>query len=329
MRVGWVYHPFFLRHRTGLSHPDQPARLKAIRSGLERAGLLSRMVPLEFGAASPRQLELVHDPAYVALVGLACEEGMSFIGASDTRICAESHDVARLASGGVLAACDAAARGEIDGAFCAVRPPGHHAGPDQAGGYCLYNHVALGAEYLRRHHGLPRIAIVDWDVHHGNGTQRIFEARPDVLYISLHESPDLLYPHTGYALERGRGAGEGATINIPMRPGSGDGEYHRAFREAVLPAVDAFGPAAVLISAGFDAAAADGTAHINLEPLSFGWMTRELAGHVQSRSAACPVISVLEGGYDSSSLGRCVVEHVRAMLDCPGIPSGPGGVLPL
>jgi acetoin utilization deacetylase AcuC-like enzyme len=313
MRVGWAYDPFCLRHDTGPSHPERPERLEVLARALAEAGLPGQMQALRVEPASVAALESVHEPAYVALVQLACEQGMNFLGASDTHICGESFEVARAAVGSVLAACDAVMAGRVDRAFCAVRPPGHHAEPDRAGGYCLFNNVAIGAEYLLKRHQLPRVAIVDWDVHHGNGTQRIFESRSDVLYISLHEAPGRLYPHTGYANERGTGAGEGFTLNIPMRPGSGDAEYRRAFAEQVVPALDAYGPACILISAGFDATTADGTADINLAPESFAWMTREMAA-VANRVCGGRVIAVLEGGYEVGSLCRCVVQHITSLL---------------
>ncbi len=313
MRVGWIYDQFFLRHDTGPTHPERPERLVAVADALEASGLLGRMVPLSFGPAAIEVLGWVHEPAYVEVVRLACEGGMTFLGDSETHIGSESYEVAQLAAGGVLAACDAVVGGAVERAFCAVRPPGHHAGRDRAMGYCLFNHVAVAAEYLIRRHGLARVAIVDWDVHHGNGTQAIFEDRDDVFFISLHESPPQ-YPGTGYESETGRGRGAGFTLNIPMRPGSGDVEYRRAFSEKVVPRLDAFAPEFVLISAGFDAAAEERIATINLEPASFAWMTRELLA-VAKRHAKGRVVSILEGGYDLPSLKRCAPAHVRAFLE--------------
>ncbi len=313
MRVGWVYDRAFLRHRTPRGHPDSPERLEALVAGLAGAGLLGRMVPLAFSPAPAEILAWVHEPAYIELVRLACQQDLGFLGSRDTPISPESEPAARLAAGGVLAACDAVAQGRIDRAFCAVRPPGHHAEPDRAGGFCLFNHAALAAERLRRTHGLPRVAIVDWDVHHGQGTQRIFEERPDVLYVSLHQSPGTLYPGTGRADERGTGAGEGFTLNVPMPAGAGDAEYRRAFAEQVLPALEAFAPGCIVISAGFDAAAADGTADIRLTPDAFAWMTQALAG-VAGRHGAGRMVSVLEGGYEPASLARCAVAHVAELL---------------
>jgi acetoin utilization deacetylase AcuC-like enzyme len=316
MRVGLIYDPFFARHDTGPTHPERPERLQAIIDALSSANLLERMQTIQVRSAGTDILAWVHEPAYIELVRLASEQGMTFLGSRDTNICPESYEVARRAAGGALAACDAVMAGEVSRAFCAVRPPGHHAGTDQAAGYCLFNNVALAAQYLIRRHHLTRVAIVDWDVHHGNGTQDIFENRPDVLYISLHEKPQLLYPHTGYAHETGTGPGAGHTLNVPMPPGSGDAEYRQAFAERIIPSLDGFAPEFVLISAGFDAAGADRTADINLTPESFTWMTRDLIA-IADRHGHGRLVSVLEGGYDLVSLGRCVVAHVRAMMNNP------------
>lgn len=314
MSVGWVYNQFFHRHRTEEAHPERAARLEVIVAELEEAGLLGRLRPLSFQPAPVEVLGWVHEPAYVDLVRIACERGFSFIGSAETRICPESYDVALLAVGGVLAACDAVAAGDVRRTFCAVRPPGHHAERDQAMGYCLFNNVAVGAEYVVRCHGIKRVAILDWDAHHGNGTQHIFEDRCDVLYASIHQAPQTLFPHTGYEWETGRGPGEGFTLNVPMKPGSGDGEYRRAFEQQILPKLDAFAPGFVLISAGFDALQGERACALNLEPSSFGWMTRAVT-RIADRHAGGRLVSVLEGGYDLTRLGRCVAEHVRGLLE--------------
>ncbi len=313
MRIGWIPHYHFLRHDTGSTHPERPERLEAIAEALANAGLLDHLQTLAIEPAGPEVLASVHEPAYVELVRLACEQGFSFIGSQDTNICPESFEVARRAAGAVLAACDAVMVGRVERAFCAVRPPGHHAERDRAMGYCLFNNVAVAAASLVRRHGLARVAIVDWDVHHGNGTQQIFAERGDVLFISLHEWPFYLWPHSGEADETGAGPGAGFTLNVPMRPGWGDAEYRRAFAEQVIPRLDAFRPQFVLISAGFDSAAADRSADILLEPASFEWMTRDLVA-VADRHAQGRLASVLEGGYDLTSLGRCAVAHVRGLL---------------
>lgn len=312
--VGWVYHDGFLRHDTGPFHPEQPARLLAVCLALDRAGLLSRLRPIEFTAAEQADLCLVHDPIYVDLLRVACREGLDFIGSPDTPICRHSYDVAALAVGGVLAACDAVMQAAVDRAFCAVRPPGHHALRDQAMGFCLMNNVAIAAEHLVHRHGLQRVAIVDFDVHHGNGTQQAFDERDDVLYISLHErSGTLPFPGTGQAAERGRGAGRGYTLNIPVVAGSDESAYRQAMGRDVLPALERFSPQLILVSAGFDAAADESIAHINLQPASFGWITDQLV-QVAERCCQGRLISVLEGGYETTVLARSAVAHVAALL---------------
>ena len=314
MTVGWVYDDFFLKHDVGPSHPERPERLRAIVEALEAAGLLDRMKPLKFGMAIAQDIGAVHDPAYVDLVRIACEQGLTFIGSNDTRICPQSYGVALLAAGGVMAACDAVMAGEVGRAFCAVRPPGHHAEPDQAMGFCLFNNVAVAAEHLARRHGLKRVAIVDFDVHHGNGTQHIFEERADVLYVSLHETPERTFPGTGFAVETGRGAGAGCTLNVPLWLGSDDATYRRMLREKVLPAVQAYEPQMLLISAGFDAACDDPMSRINLSTDAFGWITRELVS-VADGCCGGRIVSTLEGGYNLTTLAQGVVEHVRALMD--------------
>jgi len=322
MKVAWVYDPYFLRHETGPTHIEHPERLTAIVEGLADSGLLDRLVSLRPEPAGVDVIGWVHEPAYAELVRLASEEGMSFLGDEETQICRDSFEVARLAVGAVLTACDAVMTGQVDRAFCAVRPPGHHAERDRAMGYCLFNNVAIGAEYLIRRHRLERVAIVDWDVHHGNGTQHIFEDRANVLFISLHEWPGCSYPGTGYADEVGVGPGTGMTVNIPMRPGSGNAEYRAAFAEQVIPTLKAFAPQFILVSAGFDSAAEERIGSLLLEPASYAWMTQVLAD-IAAECGHRRIVSVLEGGYDLPSLQRCVAAHVRALLDTPGCETRP------
>ena len=311
--VGWVYDRRFLDHDPGASHVERPERLEVIVRSLQQAGLLDQMDALPFSAASAEQLTLVHDPAYVDLLRMMCDEGFTFVGSSDTGINAHSYEVAALAAGGVLAACDAVMAGRVRRAFCAVRPPGHHAETDQALGFCLFNHVAIAAEHLVRHHQLSRVAIVDFDVHHGNGTQHIFESRRDVFYISLHECPaSLEFPGTGAADEIGSGDGQGYTLNVPLDRGSGEAEYRAALEQKVLPALDTYGPQFILLSAGFDALMWDRVAHLSLEPSSFRWITDAIV-QLADRHSGGRLVSVLEGGYDLGNLGRAVVEHVRGL----------------
>jgi acetoin utilization deacetylase AcuC-like enzyme len=317
LRVGWVFDRRFLDHDPGVSHIERPRRLEVIVGALQRAGLLGRMARIPFRQATAEELALVHDPAYIEVVRMMCDEGFAAIGTPDTRVCAGSYDVAALATGGLLAACDAVMAAAVRRAFCAVRPPGHHAERDMAMGFCLFNHVAVAAEHLLRHHGLSRLAVVDFDVHHGNGTQHIFESRRDVLYVSLHERPGSLpFPGTGEAHHRGRGPGEGFTLNVPLSAGSVERHYLAAMNEQVLPVLDDFRPEFLLVSAGFDALAGDTISHVALEPESFGRITEVLLG-VAERQADGRVVSSLEGGYDLCGLGPAVVSHVEALFACP------------
>jgi acetoin utilization deacetylase AcuC-like enzyme len=314
VKLGWIYDRRFLQHDTGRFHPECPDRLLAILEAVRQADLMHRLEPIEFHAATEEQLGLVHEPAYVHLVRLACDEGFEFIGSEDTRLCRWSFDVAALAAGGVLAACDAVVAERVPRVFCAVRPPGHHAEADRANGFCLFNHIALAAEYLVLRHGLQRVAIVDIDAHHGNGTQRIFESRSDVFYLSLHERPgSLAFPGTGEADEVGLGAGRNWTLNVPMDRGSGETQYRAAFEKLVVPALNAYRPDIILISAGFDALAWDRTSHLSLPPEAFGWMTRSLVA-VAERFAKGRIVSVLEGGYNLNLLGSAVCWHLRSLL---------------
>lgn len=315
MRLGWIFDSRLLLHDTGRFHPERPERLEAIREAVRQSGLQASLEALPIRAATAEQLAWVHEPAYVALVRMACDGGFEFIGGQDTRICRRSYDAAALAAGAALSACEAVVSGHVRRAFCAIRPPGHHAEADLATGFCLFNNAALAAECLVRNHRLRRIAIVDFDVHHGNGTQKLFETRADVFYISLHERPaSLPFPGSGDVSEIGREAGRGYTLNVPLNPGSGWPEYRSALEIHVVPALQDYRPEVLLLSAGFDALASERLAHIRLEPPAFGWITRMLVDAAEAHSGG-RVVSLLEGGYDLEGLGPAVVAHLRALLD--------------
>jgi acetoin utilization deacetylase AcuC-like enzyme len=217
-----------------------------------------------------------------------------------------------LAVGGVFAACDAMMRGEVRNAFCAVRPAGHHAERAQARGFCFFNNVALGAKYLQERYGLARIAIVDWDAHHGNGTQHLLEEDPTVLFISLHEDPGVCYPGTGWKTERGRGAGLGYTLNFPFPPYSRDPDYLEVMDEEVLPALEKFRPDCLMISAGFDAHARDPMSHLRLSQKVYMVMGALLLSFAREFCQG-RIISVLEGGYNLEVLEDCVFDHLRVL----------------
>ena len=217
-----------------------------------------------------------------------------------------------LAAGGVTALADNVISREIDNGFALIRPPGHHAERSMALGFCLFNNVAILARYLQKHHGLDRILVMDWDVHHGNGTQHTFEEDPSVLYISLHQYP--FYPGTGAAHETGNGRGRGATLNCPMPAGATDEDYRVAFSQQILPKIDAFKPEAVLISAGFDAHRDDPLAQINLSTEFYGWMSQRMMEAAETHANG-RLISMLEGGYDLHALSHCIGTHLKVLLD--------------
>ncbi len=318
MSTGFIYHDRFLDHDTGRGHPERPDRLRAVTARLRDGGLWDRLTHLAFEPATRGHAERLHSAAYLDRLDAACRNGERFIDAPDSAICPASCEVAYFALGGVLAAVDAVANGEVVNAFCAVRPPGHHAEADRSMGFCLLANAAFAAEAFVTDHGLSRVAIVDFDVHHGNGTQHLFDYRSDVLFISLHQDPRTCYPGTGFAGETGWGAGEGFTLNIPLPPGSGDDVYLRAMDETVLPRLDAFAPEALVISAGFDAAAADPLAGMQVSTDGFRGMTERLLDvadrHCGSASGGGRVVSVLEGGYDLSALADGGAAHVEALL---------------
>ena len=299
--------PVFQGHDTG-GHPENPRRLVAIEAELTRQGLLVGRPEVPFAPAPLAALERVHDPRYLDAIAKAAAAGGGWLD-GDTMIGPDSWDVARLAAGAALAATDAVLAGQVLRAFCLVRPPGHHATPTRGMGFCLINNVAVAAAHALAQ-GLERVAIVDWDVHHGNGTQDAFYDSNHVLFCSVHQSP--LYPGTGMAAERGEGQGEGFTLNIPLRPGGDDLTYRHVFEDTILPAIRSYRPELILVSAGFDAHAADPLASMRLTESGFAWMAEQIAG-LAADLCAGRLVALLEGGYDPGALGRCTAATLRAL----------------
>jgi acetoin utilization deacetylase AcuC-like enzyme len=308
-RVLVVDDPRFDRHAPLGHHPERPERLTAAREALaESAASGVRLVRVEPRLATDDELVRVHERRFVeSLSKLRGETG--YLDA-DTYISAESVEIARLAAGSLAAMVDVLIDGPVPQGVALLRPPGHHARPARAMGFCLLNNVAVAAAHARAR-GLDRIAVVDWDVHHGNGTQEMFWTDPHVLYISTHQHP--FYPGTGDAEEVGQGEGHGYTVNVPLVAGSGDVEYARAFERVVLPVVEAYAPELLLVSAGFDASARDPLAQMELSSNAFGWMARELA-RVTSASTKGRMALVLEGGYDLVALQAGLRSAVEGML---------------
>ncbi|MBA2239267.1 MAG: histone deacetylase family protein [Lysobacter sp.] len=296
-------HTACLDHHPGAAHAERPQRLQAVTEALR--GAFPDMPWLQAPLATREQLLRVHDQALLALVLDTPVDGPIALD-PDTVLGPGSPEAALRAAGAGVAAVDAVIDGGEDRVFCAVRPPGHHATGSIAMGFCLFNSIAVAAAHACQQHGLARVAVVDFDVHHGNGTQAIFEADPRVMYLSSHQLP--LYPDTGRADERG----VGNVLNVPLPPGAGSPEFREAWRKQLLPALDGFEPQLLLISAGFDAHRLDPLAQLQLEADDFGWLTTELVD-IARRHGQGRVVSMLEGGYDLTALRECSVAHVGAL----------------
>lgn len=299
-------HPDFLLHDTGPGHPESADRLRAIEkalSGPEYAGLIRKSPPM----GTEEQIRLIHSQHHFdAIVNATPDKGLWHID-SDTVLSPGSKNAAFRAVGAVCDAVDRILGNKADNAFCAVRPPGHHAEPGRAMGFCLFNNVAIAAEYARRHYRLERIAIVDFDVHHGNGTQSAFYHQPHVLYASSHEMPH--YPGTGYPSE----TGVGNIINVPLSAGDTGVDFMKKYKSAILPELDRFKPELLLISAGFDAHRDDPLANINLLEADYCWITEELMA-IAGRYGKGRIISVLEGGYNLKALADSVAAHIKTLM---------------
>jgi acetoin utilization deacetylase AcuC-like enzyme len=279
---------------------------------LEQSGMLQRVTRIEPRRAEDEWVTQIHRPEYVAaLTKHAPTHGRVSLD-PDTSMSPGSLTAAYLAAGGALAAVDAIMNHKVDHVFCAVRPPGHHAEAGRAMGFCLFNNVAIAARYAQNRYGLQRILIVDWDVHHGNGTQHSFEDDPSVLFFSTHQFPH--YPGTGRGTERGAGAGEGFTINVPMKAGGGDEDYRTVFHKTLVPAADTYKPDFVMISAGFDAHKDDPLASMELTDAGYAALTAIVAG-IAKRYAHARILSTLEGGYNLTALAASVDSHLTALLN--------------
>jgi acetoin utilization deacetylase AcuC-like enzyme len=295
-------------HRTAPGHPECPERLTVVRTALEP---LNAPLILPSRRAELDGITLCHDPRYVESVLRDIRDGETELAGGDVSVSTESGDVALHAVGGVIDTVDAVLSGQADNAFCAVRPPGHHARPAAAMGFCLFNNIAIAARHAQKHHGIARVAIVDWDVHHGNGTQEIFYRDGSVLFFSTHQSP--WYPGTGQADETGDGKGNGKIFNHPLPAGSGQAEIGGAFRETLLPALEKFRPELILVSAGFDSRAGDPLGHFRLTDADFAELTR-LLRDAADRFSQGRLVSLLEGGYNLRGLGPAVRAHVSELM---------------
>jgi acetoin utilization deacetylase AcuC-like enzyme len=306
-RVGFVSSPVYLEHLADRPHVEVPARLAAILAAVAAAPLRDSLVAIAPRPATEEELLLGHTPGYLAIVREDIAAGRTELRTGDTAISPGSLRAALLAAGGALAAVDAVVGGQVRTAFCAVRPPGHHATPDRGMGFCVFNNVALAARYAQRRHGLGRVLIADWDVHHGNGTQAAFWQDGSVFFMSTHQWP--LYPGTGRSDEIGAGRGRGCILNCPFPAGAGRAEILGAFQDRLVPAAERFRPELVLVSAGFDSRIGDPLGGFVLEDQDFADLTDVLLG-IARRHAGGRLVSVLEGGYGLPGLAAAVTAHL-------------------
>jgi len=310
-KTGFVYDDIYLEHKTAPGHPETPQRLVAIVERLKAKGLYSELFVLSPKPAAVQWLTTLHSPEYIERAKKSCQNGARYLDSIDTPISTRSYEVALIAAGGVLTAIDAVMEKKVTNAFCAIRPPGHHAVKDQAMGFCIFNNVAIGTRYVQKKYNLQKILIVDWDVHHGNSTQVMFYDDPTVLYFSVHQYP--FYPGTGSEAEKGSGKGLNYNINVPLPAGSGDSDYLRVFQERFKPAALAFCPDFVLISAGFDAHKNDLLGGMKVTSEGFAQLT-QIVKQIAEKCCEGRLVSVLEGGYELEGLASSVEAHIRVLM---------------
>jgi len=306
--IGVVRDTVFQEHQTGAYHCETPERLAAIDHAIAAWPGREALAAVPPRPATEQELRRVHQASHLKRVASTAGRNVSLD--PDTVCSPRSHEVALLAAGGLMQLCDAALSGEVVHGFALVRPPGHHATASRAMGFCLYNNVAAAAAHLVAERGLERVLIVDWDVHHGNGTEDIFYGEPRVLYFSTHQSP--LYPGTGQVTAVGQGAAQGRNINVPLSPGQGDLEHLLAFERILAPVAKAFQPQFILVSAGFDAHRDDPLGSQRISSAGFAALTQRLVAISQE---FCPgrLVLALEGGYNQAALGRSVVAVLQAL----------------
>lgn len=311
MPTAFIADAIYRQHDPGWNHPESPDRYDAVWRVLQDQGLTEMMIPLVPRLATEEELAFCHDPSYIAQARHEIQSGMNQLGSGDTAVSLRSYEVARYAVGGTLRAVDAVMAGSARNAFCLARPPGHHATPTRGMGFCVFNNIAIAARYAQRKHGVERILIADWDVHHGNGTQDIFYRDPSVFYFSTHQAP--LYPFTGWPEEVGEGLGQGTTMNRTFVAGAGRDEILSVYEKDLAQAMESFRPQLVMISAGFDGRVSDPLGQLTLTDADFKELTACLMG-LAARYADDRVVSVLEGGYNLQGLASATAVHVRELI---------------
>ncbi len=303
----FLYDDIYLKHDTGERHPEVPGRLTAINSAVKNGNWYRALVLLRAETADPETVALVHDKNYIETVKKDCELGLKALSTGDTVICKESYSIALKAAGGVLRAVDTVVAGIAKNAFCAVRPPGHHASRKRGMGFCVFNNIAIAARHAQKKHKIRRVLIADWDVHHGNGTQDIFYSDDTVFFMSTHQSP--WYPWTGKRKDTGEGKGKGFTMNRPFPAGAGNKEIIGAFKNDLLPAAKKFKPDLTLISAGFDSRIGDPLGGFRIDDKGFRDLTKIML-EVANIAGDGKLVSILEGGYNLKGLASAVYTHI-------------------
>jgi len=312
-KTGFLYDERYHKHLTGAYHPEIPERLSAILKGIKEADFFPSLAIIKATYADVKHIELVHPEKYIKRLEKACRNKESVFDAPDNQMCSETYNIALLAAGGVLNAVDMVMKGEIDNAFCAVRPPGHHAEVDQGMGFCYFNNVAVAARYIQHKWNIKRIGIIDFDVHHGNGTQHIFENDPSVFYYSIHEHPSFAYPGTGREFELGSGDGYGFTKNSPVLPGKKIDDYMELMKKDCFPEFEKFKPEVMIASSGFDAHEDDDMSGVLLSTEGFSWIIKQIV-NMAARYCDGRLISVLEGGYCLARLPELARNHVKELM---------------
>lgn len=308
-RTGFLFSEKFMDHQTG-KHPECPERLKAIKTAVDSSKISGKLIFVDPEKATQEDISLIHSRDYIKSVQISCKHGDRFLDA-DTMICSKSYDTAVLAVGGVLKVLNLIQEGSLNNGFCAVRPPGHHAEYNRAMGFCLFNNAAIAARFAINNLGLKKIFIIDWDVHHGNGTQNAFYSDSNIFYSSLHQYP--FYPGSGNSTEIGRGKGEKFTLNFPLTRSADDETYISILKKQLIPELIKYKPDLIIISAGFDAHEGDHISSMNVTADGFYQMTRMVC---ESAELVCKgkVLSILEGGYNLKALGESIVLHLQALL---------------
>ena len=312
MATGFYTNPIYLEHDTG-NHPENADRLRAIDEHLRYSGLLNELEMRPGCTAELKEIQLLHSKKYIDSIREAAELGRGILGTPDCIISPGTFGAALHAVGAVLDSVVQVADNKLDNAFCAVRPPGHHAEHDAAMGFCFLNNVAIAAEFLQKNFGYQRILIFDFDVHHGNGTQHLFEKSENVLYASTHQDPRTCYPGTGFAHETGFGSGKGFTLNFPLPPGTTDDRYLEFFQNKIIPQFEDYKPDFILLSAGFDGHTRDPLAMLDLTENCYHEITKQMRT-LAEKFASGRLVSLLEGGYDLEALALSVEAHIQALL---------------